>query len=308
MNNLEQEQKAISDYIKSRWENVDNIEAIVEKASKIAFHDARAWFDDMEVFRSYEEEVNKENKHEKSAQFFLHSFMNSKNLKDQCLGIDGKWDYERKSSSAYANVISEFPQIQDARPVGWEEAKKNYNDFDGMEEYCKNQQSKDEEDFKGELFDHINAPQFFTWVALPYVLYDDLGQGRSAPKTLISGIYSHFLSFKAQENTLTLMSEIKRLLESIKQGSDNLETDNILLKLMSNNFEYKEEIPETVERVLSEDDKKANEEFARKMISDIKENWSDYEKKKEKKDEAIRTILRQHFDSNSETAKRFSLR
>jgi hypothetical protein len=75
-----------------------------------------------------------------------------------------------------------------ALPKGYKEFKKNYQDYQGMEELDEAQLLKK---FKGHGDGGTCSPPFVTRVSLPHVVYDDTNQGRRPLETLLGAVLGH---------------------------------------------------------------------------------------------------------------------
>lgn len=148
MNTLGEEVDAVTDFIERKWNPIDNLKEIVQACAHQASHDFRAAFGDMEIFRLLEKrESEGRDRKTPDGNFLNHVFMTSKKIKDVALEIDGPWRFEDKARNVINRVRASHPDVINAKPKGWREFGKDYNDFDGMEEYCKN--------FGFDLLDHI---------------------------------------------------------------------------------------------------------------------------------------------------------
>lgn len=127
----------------------------------------------------------------------------------QC--IDGRWDFERRSNQLGNAMLAKYPGLEKARPIGWEEMRANYTEFDGQQEYCNGQHKIDRTEFEGTECDFSQAPQFPSAVALPYVMYGDVAQNQRPWRSLVGSAFSCFLSLRAMQNTRDVAREIMDL-------------------------------------------------------------------------------------------------
>ena len=125
--------------------------------------------------------------------------------------IDGPWDFGRRANAVYARALSAWPELAKARPIGWDALREDYRDFDGMREYCTSTQVSDIQAFDGHDTTSAGAAGFPGRIALPYVMYDEVCQGRKAPRVLVSAIYAHFLSIASHQNTVAMLKELDGL-------------------------------------------------------------------------------------------------
>lgn len=148
------------------------------------------------------------------------------------------WDYEKTSSNLLNKIKESMPDATKLRPKGWKQLAKNYEDYDGQEEY-----NETENVFKGMNSEGVVSHAFHVRVALPYVMYDDKCQGRKPLYTLIGAILAHALSVNSHNNEQHIIEEINRIKEITKDSKyytnivnkfDIAEfTDNRLLKAFS---------------------------------------------------------------------------
>lgn len=305
MNTLGEEVDAVTDFIERKWNPITNLKEIVQTCAHQASHDFRAAFGDMEIFRLLEKRES-EGRDQKTpdGNFLNHVFMTSKKVKDVALEIDGPWRFEDKARNVINRVRASHPHVINAKPKGWREFGKDYNDFDGMEEYCKNQARLDRAEFKGEIFSSRMAPPLYQDLSLPYVKYQDSGQGRSAYSTLVSVVYSHFLSYQELQNTKLIMAELESVLDELQNGRGLPEIQNIHLCLMAADYEQElVSLPEVDEETaLSQDEIKEREELAKQIIDEILAEAKSYDKEFKERDgakrERIRSELVAHFDGD----------
>jgi hypothetical protein len=75
-----------------------------------------------------------------------------------------------------------------ATPKGYKEFRKNYNDFQGMEELDEKALQKR---FKGHGDGSVCTPGFVVRISLPHVVYDNNCQGRPPLETLLGAVLAH---------------------------------------------------------------------------------------------------------------------
>jgi hypothetical protein len=110
-----------------------------------------------------------------------------------------QWDYEKVVKSIIQEVKKEVEKPNLLMPIGWKKLAKGYSDYDGMEEYSKEQSQKDREEFKGVDSNSASASGYPGRIALPYVMYDDKCQGRKPLEVLVGAIVGHAF-FVSQHN------------------------------------------------------------------------------------------------------------
>lgn len=223
---IETELQAMASYLATRWDDVPDILALFTAVAAVSMRDARFWFDDYAIKTHIRER-------EKNRRLLLQAFSEEggsllpyyedvsvlfnemgftiSRLKDAGRDIEGRWDYSRKTNAAYRAMVAKYPTLTKARPKGWAALAENYCDFDGQEEYANNTQHSDEDAFQGANSSGMGGGGFTIRTALPYVMYDDMCQGRKAPYTLVSAVYAHFLSIAEQHNTQAMLEALAAL-------------------------------------------------------------------------------------------------
>lgn len=218
---------AITEYLSTRWTPLPNMAELVLAAAVQGWYNARGWLDRFTLDAPCRARLQ-----ERQALFDLHLSEDSaalarwydvgcryldelpgmvELLRETAMDMDGRWDFEKRSKALFRNLAERFPGLAQLRPHGWDELYANYTDFAGMEEYCNSQQQADEAAFGGTLITGALSPSFPTRVALPYVMYDQVCQGRSAALTLVSAIYAQFLGLREQENTRQVLAGVQAL-------------------------------------------------------------------------------------------------
>lgn len=103
-------------------------------------------------------------------------------------GIKNKNDIRfDQHSKAILDWIKKYWTIK-AEPNGYAEARKNYKDYDGMDDIDEKALT---EEFKGHSDGGVVSHNFPMRVSLPHVLYDDCGQGRKPLETLVGAILGY---------------------------------------------------------------------------------------------------------------------
>jgi hypothetical protein len=227
---FDHEVAAITDFLSTRWNVLPNMEALVRAAALLGWKAGRAWIDRNALNSStllrmrHRESFLKQHlpsAHAEQARWYdagcryLDELPRMvEELSEVGLHLDGQWDFERRTKRAFWSLADEFPGLSELKPLGWEKLYESYTDFDGMEEYCETQQASDENEFKGSCVSGAVSAPFPGRVALPYVMYDEVCQGRSAAMTLVSAIYAHFLGLREHQNSC----EVNAALEALDLG------------------------------------------------------------------------------------------
>lgn len=100
--------------------------------------------------------------------------------------------YDETCEAIEKFIKTRWNGIKNFKPKGWSALKKDYIDFGGMQEYCDSGQSeKDADDFEGLNISKGGGSGFTSRVALPYVMYDAVCQGRSPLQVFIGSILSY---------------------------------------------------------------------------------------------------------------------
>ena len=141
---------------------------------------------------------------------------------------------------AEANVL--FDSLSTQTPNGYPAFIANYDDFDGQEEYCNQQQTIDESEFHGTDASECRSFPFPATVAMPYVAYDDLCQGRKPIIMLVSAILAQGLGHTQELNN----SEIKEVIKLTdvmqpfrdKQEDAELISSDIIKAILDNKGYY----------------------------------------------------------------------
>jgi hypothetical protein len=219
------ELQAIARFLSSRWENLESVLELAEDVAKMALRDARSWFDQHDVSTALRARADIRRQaldalegpksgladYDQSMCFLQNMYFKVLLVHDAARTIDGPWDFEAKTTAVLRKLKSKYPWLAKAKPLGYAQLSKNYRDFEGQEEYCKAQWSRDAEDFEGADTSTAGASAFPHRVALAYVVYDDLCQGRSPHLVLVSSIYAHFLRIAEYLNTDTVLQALQAL-------------------------------------------------------------------------------------------------
>lgn len=223
--NFDQELKHLVDYIKLKWEPLADIEKIFKLAADAALVDARAWFDRyavgetiMDILDAREEALTA-GTGVSSAQYYdgpCHCLSQTRMALDQAHAValqleHSPWDYSRQVSRLASRIKAEYPQLENARPLGWEVLAKGYEDFDGQVEYCKTQVRQDQDLFQGLDAQGTLSPNFVYRTALPYVMYDEVCQCRAAPEVLVGAVYGYMLGLREHQNTREIVGALQHL-------------------------------------------------------------------------------------------------
>lgn len=227
--NVDDEVKAIAAFIALKWSSIKNLEQLVQEIRLRAEHIARALFDEHDVFESLADAMDKRESTLKTAHkdslVSVHYYDAGWNFFDTCrsqIGVVRKaalnsvaeWDYERHVGETLRSLTSSYPDLVGARPNGWAELAKGYNDFDGQEEY---EPQSDKDQFQGVKVASVSSGDFVSRTALPYIIYDEIGHGRKAHYTLVGAIFSQFALIAEYVNTQKVRLEIEAIAAELPQ-------------------------------------------------------------------------------------------
>ena len=105
-------------------------------------------------------------------------------------------DYSHQCGELIKHLKKHWSGLDDVKPKGYEAFIKDYNDFQGMEEWGDDPtlSKKQKKEFKG--FDSSSAGGFgfIDSTALCHVAYSDIGQGYSPIETLIASCVTYGMS------------------------------------------------------------------------------------------------------------------
>lgn len=223
--NFDQELKHLVDYIKLKWEPLADIEAIFKLAAAAALVDARAWFDKHTIWEAImavveaREEALAAGTGMRFAYHYdgpCHCLSQARHALDHvhaaALQLEHTpWDYSRQVSRLTSRIKAEYPQLANARPLGWALLANGYEDFDGQEEYCKTQVRHDQALFQGLDAQGTLSPDFVYRTALPYVMYDEVCQCHAAPEVLVGAVYSYMMGLREHQNTREIVGALQHL-------------------------------------------------------------------------------------------------
>lgn len=251
---LDEEARHVADFIALKWTPVAGLLPLVTEIRDAALHAARAWFD-MYLFGEHAgfledqradliaknlppdlctADRNDLRFHDALCTLLSQVNSNSRDMREAALAIDGAWDFSSRADALYGSVLSRYPDLATARPLGWDALAEGYNDFDGQEEYDPRPDR--------ELFAGCKRPGFSLsadlpgQVALPYVMYSEKGQGYKAAETLVGAIFGHFLGIAEALNTWRLCDNLTAALPELSRPEPvferQIETKNPVLKVL----------------------------------------------------------------------------
>ncbi len=216
-------------------------------------------------------------------------------------------NFEDNAKTLYSKIKSLYPKYSLAKPKGWALLRKNYSDYDGMEEY---DPEPDYDKFRG--FDtRGNSASHFTYrIATPYIMYDNICQGRPRALALVNAIYSHFLCLYHHQHKLELSSALdalglhtdNKLLFDLNKESDN-KLVQILIKIAKQPFssiDYAEAIKRSKDfkSLPLEEQERIKKENQRKILESVVSRLAGPVAKDDGKDvkiENVKLLLQEEF-------------
>lgn len=222
---INREVAAVAAFLATTWTPIQGLPEIIERIKDHAFEKARAWIDGhpiwqrlsaMEDARTARLEAAALGDEEKTyapvydgpVSLLQGMALCSRDLREAGVNLDGRWDYEKVVNALSRGLRQDHPQLGGARPLGWEALAKDYCDFDGMAEF---DQQAAAAGFDGADATTVGAGNLVSRTALPYVMYDEMCQGRKAYTVLVGAIFAHFLTIAEHRNTQELLAAIEAL-------------------------------------------------------------------------------------------------
>lgn len=225
--NILNEITAMTEYLATRWEGIPSPVELFKAIHEHANYDARAWVDQHGLFDAVAARETQRKAflgtvlpalqadlawlYDQPSMYLSGIRQQMGRLYEAGLSLDGKWDYDQRSKRVFNAMVTRFPALRDAKPLGWDALRAGYTDTDGMDEYCESQQTQDEAAFRGSNVTSTMGGGFVGKTALPYVMYDEVCQSRKAPEVLVAAVYSHFMMLKQAENTRELLEAFLEL-------------------------------------------------------------------------------------------------
>jgi hypothetical protein len=100
-------------------------------------------------------------------------------------------DYEHHCLALIEHLVLYWDGLEKIQPKGYDDFIKDYEDFQGMDEWEAHAKPKQEAIFNGFNDASAGSFNFIAKTSLPHVAYDDLGQARSPLQTLIGACVSY---------------------------------------------------------------------------------------------------------------------
>lgn len=131
------------------------------------------------------------------------------------------WDYEKNVDNLVLDVKKDFPFVTKARPKGYKNMAKDYEDYQGMSEL----NGRELKSLFGGMHSGTAASHSFeVRTALPHVMYDDKCQGRKPIIVLVGAIVGHAYLLNEKNNGYNMLQEWVELTNKIKeQPGENID-------------------------------------------------------------------------------------
>ena len=100
-------------------------------------------------------------------------------------------DYEAHCLALLEHLMLNWEGLNDVKPNGYDAFIKDYDDFQGMEEWDENIRPQQEAVFNGFNNAAAGGFNFVGTTSLPHIAYDDLCQARSPVQMLIGACVSY---------------------------------------------------------------------------------------------------------------------
>lgn len=217
--NLDEEFSSLVSFVRKKWLIIDNIESLMHEA----------WFIGLDLYKSkFESHYSVSNKIcdmgrdeekyicsslvgvEKIVALRYHPYkVFSRNL-----FLAGMKTFLKEPEESYYDlekklklIIKKYPECKKMKPVGWNELKKVYEEYMGMDEY----DAKADEN----LFTGTDVAQyersFMLRISLPQVIYDELEQGNNRIIVLLMSVIDHAAKCIKHNNAQALLNDIERI-------------------------------------------------------------------------------------------------
>lgn len=225
---MDAEVAAIVKFIGKKWSQISDLNELVIRIKEKALFDGRSMFNEgkfaeqmiaLSDQRLKMLEDTLEDPEEKSLALIYDNVISLLGQFRRTAGVMYKAsltldvDVDNKSFEYFTrpiekNLKREFPSFAKSLPIGWADFKKDYTDYKGQDDYRPYRDRN--------LFEGVD-PKGRGWhlvekLALPYLMYDDVCQGRSPTYMLVSSIYTHFIDIISHINTQKLIKSAEKIL------------------------------------------------------------------------------------------------
>ena len=210
-------------HIKDSWVNVPDLEGIMTLAWSMSLEKTKHMFNQygfLDVSQSIEEkrkDPTKWGKLPKEEMAYISTYDAVYKIGYDLLIGSSKLERLIMRDWNYSNVCSEIESavkeqydIKKLKPQGWLKLARNYNEYDGMEDF--DQEAVDEK-FKGIDSGGATSGGFTVRTSLPQVMYDDKEQGRKPFHTLVGAIIGHAYEVSRRNTTFEMIDDLNNLTE-----------------------------------------------------------------------------------------------
>jgi hypothetical protein len=126
--------------------------------------------------------------------------------------------FEQDMDALIKFIAKNWTGLKKIKPKGYDEFIKDYQDFKGQEEF---DAEKACESFKGFNDETASSFSFPLKIALPYVAYDDICQGRDPFRTLVGSLIGYGMA-RGQVLAKKEIEDLKENLQFIKDQLDRI--------------------------------------------------------------------------------------
>jgi len=217
--NLDEEFSALVEFVKLKWSTVDELPLLMHEAWDIGVDLYKAKAESNYLLKNKICDMGKS-----KDKYICSTLTNSErfiaeryhpfNLFCRDLLLVGISTFLSEPEFTYSElekkmkeIIKKYPSCKEMKPLGWNELKKVYVEYMGMDEY---NLKEDEALFKGtNVAQHDRS--FLLRISLPQVMYDELEQGNDRIVVLLAGVVDHAGKCKKHNNALAMLKDIERI-------------------------------------------------------------------------------------------------
>lgn len=214
---VQNEIERVAEYINKTWQGVDykNAKEIATMTHAFINKNAKWWFDDGYTNSAFYGVLEDRIKNMDEIQRY-HDYpyaklngmlMASLSMKRAVIDMYDHWNFTDKANQLHKEVSSQI-DLSQAKPNGYDELVENYEDFDGYDQFDEEAQSRE---FKGHGFGITGSRSIVHLLAAHDVAYSKFGQGLSVDRSLVSAVFTHFLSVNEYNNSVEMANEIEAL-------------------------------------------------------------------------------------------------
>jgi hypothetical protein len=322
--NLDDEVKHLAEYIRQKWTPVADLEALFTEVRAAAEYAARTWFDSHPLWLATNELADKRTAllaakygptvypdlYDALVTLLQHIRNDAREVSDVARSLDGqRWNFEARVKKLSINLEVRYPDLTNARPLGWAELEPRWKDYAGQDEY---DPEPDQDLFQGVRVQGSRSDYFPGRVAVPYVMHDEKNRNCKASAALVGAVFAHFLGITEFLNTHRLAQDVVVALPQLHAPDMLYErivtTGNPVLKVMvqsapaaHSQAEFEEHVRQMAEfDALSESDKAARKAEGSaailKMLDGLKNSDPEADRKYAAEKERKRVLLQAAFE------------